>query len=87
MWISFFRAHCANTNTQQPVPQGTKINELKALARRQSTYFKYGTSGPTETAFAKLSDTVKDGYQWVLSQLSAGSEAAKQKAQDAKEEL
>jgi hypothetical protein len=27
-----------------PVPQGTKSNELKAFARRQSTYFRYGTS-------------------------------------------
>lgn len=70
-----------------PVPQGSQVNELKALARRQSTYFKYGTSGPAETAFAKISDTVKDGYQWVMSQLGAGSEAAKQKAQDVKEEL
>ena len=42
------------TNTQKPVPQGTKVNELEALARRQSTYFKYGTNGPAETAFAKI---------------------------------
>ena len=27
-----------------PVPQGTKSNELKAFARRQATYFRYGTS-------------------------------------------
>jgi len=27
-----------------PVPQGTKSNELKAYARRQATYFRYGTS-------------------------------------------
>ncbi|KAK8070046.1 hypothetical protein PG994_006662 [Apiospora phragmitis] len=70
-----------------PVPQGTQLNELRALARRQSTYFKYGTSGPTGTAFAKLSGAVKDGFEWVKEQLGTGSEAAKQKAQDVKEEL
>jgi rRNA-processing protein FCF1 len=70
-----------------PVPQGSKLNELRAYARKQATYFKYGTSGPADTAFAKLSGAVKDGYQWVVSQLSAGSEAAKQKAKDVKEEL
>ncbi|KAK8044354.1 hypothetical protein PG993_004378 [Apiospora rasikravindrae] len=70
-----------------PVPQGTQLNEMRALARRQSTYFKYGTSSPTGTAFAKLSGAVKDGFEWVKEQLGAGSEAAKQKAQDVKEEL
>lgn len=70
-----------------PVPQGTQLNELRALARRQSTYFKYGTSGPSDTAFAKISGAVKDGFEWVKEQIGAGSEAAKQKAQDVKEEL
>ncbi|KAI0126162.1 hypothetical protein BJ170DRAFT_657398 [Xylariales sp. AK1849] len=70
-----------------PVPQGSKVNELRAYARKQYTYFKYGTSSPSGTAFAKLSDAVKDGYQWVASQLGAGSEAAKQKAEDVKKEL
>ncbi|KAI1075551.1 hypothetical protein F5B20DRAFT_573370 [Whalleya microplaca] len=70
-----------------PVPQGSTINELKALARKQSTYFKYGTTNPTDTAFAKLGESFKGAYQWVVGQLGAGSEAAKKKAQDVKEEL
>ena len=35
-----------------PVPQGTKTEELKAMARRQATYFRYGTSSPSGTIFA-----------------------------------
>ena len=66
------------------VPQGSKINELRAFARKQATYFRYGTSTPTETAFAKISAALQDGYQWVMGQINAGSEAAKQKV---KEEL
>jgi hypothetical protein len=72
---------------KQSVPQGSKLNELKAYARKQSTYFKYGTTGPVDTAYAKLSETIKDGYQWVVNQLNVGADAAKKKAQDTKEEL
>lgn len=70
-----------------PVHQGTTLNQLKAEARKQSTYFKYGTNNPTDTAFAKLSESVKDTYQWVKGQLGVGAEAAKKKANDAKNEL
>lgn len=70
-----------------PVLQGSTLNELKAEARRQSTYFKYGTSNPMDTAFAKLGGSVKDAYRWVLDQLSVGSEEAKKKTKDAKGEL
>ncbi|RYO96340.1 hypothetical protein DL764_007476 [Monosporascus ibericus] len=70
-----------------PVPQGSTLNELRAAARKQSTYFKYGTNSPTGTAFAKLSESVKDTYHWVMGHLGAGSEVAKKKAQDAKNEL
>jgi len=70
-----------------PVPQGSTLNELRAAARKQVTYFKYGTNSPTGTAFAKLSESVKDTYHWVMGHLGAGSEVAKKKAQDAKNEL
>lgn len=65
-----------------PVPQGSTLNQLKAQARKQSTYFKYGTSGPAETAFAKLSESVKGAYHWIADQVGAGSAAAKQKVED-----
>lgn len=66
-----------------PVPQGSKIDELRALARRQSTYFKYGTSSPSGTLYAKLEETFNGGWNWVAKQFSIGQEAAKQKAAEA----
>lgn len=66
-----------------PIPQGSKLEELKAEARKQATYFKYGTSSPGGTIFAKLEEAAKGGWNWVADQLSLGSEAAKQKAAEA----
>jgi len=60
-----------------PVPQGSTKNELKAFARRQSTYFRYGTSTPQGTLWAKL----KEGGQWVLDQLSIGAAAGRKQAE------
>lgn len=65
-----------------PVPQGSTLDSIKAQARKQSTYFKYGTSSPTGTAFAKLGESVKGAYQWVVGQVGAGSAAAKQKIEE-----
>ncbi|TPX11585.1 uncharacterized protein E0L32_007796 [Thyridium curvatum] len=66
-----------------PVPQGSKIDELRAYARKQSTYFRYGTSSPTGTLFAKLSEGVAGTWEWVKDQLSIGADAAKKKSQEA----
>lgn len=66
-----------------PVPQGSKLEDLKAQARRQSTYFKYGTTSPAGTLFAKLSETVQNGFNWISSQLRIGGEVAKKKAAEA----
>lgn len=59
-----------------PVPQGTKTNELRALARRQWTYYQYGTSTPG-TILAKLTGWIKD-------QFHIGADAAQKKADEAK---
>ncbi|KAI9771691.1 MAG: hypothetical protein M1840_001907 [Geoglossum simile] len=48
-----------------PVYQGSTTNELRALARRHYTYFRYGTNTPSGTIYAKF----KDGVWWVLGQL------------------
>jgi hypothetical protein len=66
-----------------PVPQGSKLEDLKAEARKQTTYFRYGTSSPTGTFFAKLGETARDTYNWVASQLQLGGQAAKEKAAEA----
>lgn len=59
------------------VPQGSTKNELVAFARRQSTYFKYGTSTPQGTLWAKLQESA----QWVLDQLSIGATAGRKQAE------
>ncbi|KAI9843137.1 MAG: hypothetical protein M1837_006590 [Sclerophora amabilis] len=59
-----------------PVPQGTKTEELKALARRQSTYFRYGTNSPSGTFLAKIQSSA----QWVWDQLSIGAASGRQEA-------
>jgi hypothetical protein len=63
-----------------PAPQGSTLNELRALARRQHTYFKYGTTTPAETLYAKVREGVVGGWEWVTSQLRIGSDAARKKA-------
>jgi len=72
-----------------PVPQGSTVNELRALARKQYTYFKYGTTTPTETIFAKVGENVGAGWQWVKDQINGGADAAKKKVDGmpGKEEL
>jgi bisphosphoglycerate-dependent phosphoglycerate mutase len=65
-----------------PVPQGSKIEELKAEARKQYTYFKYGTSSPSGTIFAQLNEAAHNTWNWISEQLSLGNQAAKQKASE-----
>lgn len=69
-----------------PVPQGSKIEELRALARRQSTYFRYGTSSAGGTVLAKVEEAAKNGWNWVAEQLHLGSEVAQNKAAEAQAE-
>lgn len=69
-----------------PVPQGSKIEELRALARKQATYFRYGTSSPGGTVLAKIEEAAKNGWNWVAEQLHLGSEVAQNKAAEAEAE-
>ncbi|KAB8291295.1 hypothetical protein EYC80_009981 [Monilinia laxa] len=52
-----------------PVPQGSTKNELVAYVRNQANYFRYGTTTPQGTLWAKLSN----GAQWVLDQIYTGA--------------
>lgn len=74
-----------------PVPQGSTLNELKAYARKQSTYWRYGTSSPSSTAYAKITESIQGTWDWILSELGAGKRVAEKTAADgkkhAKEEL
>lgn len=62
-----------------PVPQGTKTEELKAMARRQSTYFRYGTSSPSGTLLAKI----QNGAQWLLDQVKLGAASGRKEGEKA----
>ncbi|KAF7860684.1 hypothetical protein EAF04_008202 [Stromatinia cepivora] len=59
-----------------PVPQGSTKNELVAYVRNQANYFKYGTTTPQGTLWAKLSN----GAQWVIDQLSIGAASGRKEA-------
>ncbi|KAJ8061174.1 hypothetical protein OCU04_010247 [Sclerotinia nivalis] len=59
-----------------PVPQGSTKNELVAYVRNQANYFKYGTTTPQGTLWAKLSN----GAQWVMDQLSIGAASGRKQA-------
>lgn len=57
--------------------QGSTINELRGMARRNANYFRYGSSDPPSTIFAKLSN----GAQWVLDQLKIGAASGRKEAE------
>jgi hypothetical protein len=65
------------------VPQGSKLEDLKAEARKQSTYFRYGTSSPAGTVFAKIEEAAMDGWNWISNQLHLGGRVAKEHATEA----
>ena len=52
-----------------PTYQGSNMNELKAEAKKQATYFRHGTSTPQGTIFER----VKDGFSWMMQQLRLGA--------------
>ena len=59
-----------------PAYQGSTTEELKAAARRNANYFRYGTSTPQGTIWTQL-----QGYsQWVLDQLKIGASSGRQEA-------
>lgn len=66
-----------------PVYQGSNINELRAAARRHATYFKYGTTNPQDTIYAKVVDTL----QWALEQLKIGASSGRAQGQEAAEKV
>lgn len=59
-----------------PVPQGSTSNQLKAWARNQSNYFRYGTTTPQGTLWVKL----QQGFGWIKEQLSIGAAAGRKQA-------
>lgn len=62
-----------------PNYQGTTGNELRAAAKKQYNYFRYGTSTPAGTIYER----VKGGLQWVLGQLQGTASDASAAASSA----
>lgn len=60
-----------------PVPQGSTSNQLKAYARNQANWFRYGTTTPQGTLWAKL----KENFNWVYNQIAIGAQKGSQAAQ------
>ena len=52
-----------------PNYQGSNTNELRALAKKQYTYFKYGTTTPSGTIF----EQIKNGLSYVLGLAQGGA--------------
>ena len=62
-----------------PNYQGSTINELRAKAKQQSTYFQYGTSTPQGSIF----EQIKGNFNWLWSQLQFGAAQGKAQGQEA----
>jgi len=69
------------------VPQGSTVNELRAYARKQATYFKYGTSTPSGTVLAKLEERVGETVQWIKDLLNIGGAEAKKQGYRAEKKV
>ncbi|KAI4214368.1 MAG: hypothetical protein LQ351_003121 [Letrouitia transgressa] len=63
--------------------QGSTSNELRAAARKNANYFRYGTTSPQETLFARVQSGVQSGAQWVFNWLKIGQTETGSQAQKA----
>ncbi|KAJ5158458.1 Stress-responsive protein Ish1 [Penicillium coprophilum] len=66
-----------------PTYQGSNINELRAAARRNAQYFKYGTTNPQQTIYSRIMDTV----HWVMEQLKIGAASGRAQGTEAAEKV
>ncbi|KAL3469829.1 hypothetical protein BJX99DRAFT_240590 [Aspergillus californicus] len=62
-----------------PAYQGSKLNELRAAARRNAHYFRYGTSTPQGALYAKFNEYL----QWAMDQLKVGATSGRAQGQEA----
>ncbi|PKS05082.1 hypothetical protein jhhlp_008449 [Lomentospora prolificans] len=70
-----------------PVPQGSTVDQLRAEARKQFTYYRYGTSSPSGTILAKLGESFRTTWDWVAKQISKGAQVAGDTAEEIRQEL
>jgi hypothetical protein len=63
--------------------QGTTLNELRAEARKQYNYFKYGTSTPSGTIFERIKSGLSWAFGYVSGPVQSGSAQASKSASSA----
>lgn len=66
-----------------PTYQGSSINELRAAARRNAHYYKYGTASPQATIYAKVMSVL----QWFADQLKIGAASGRAQGTEAAEKV
>ncbi|KAJ5341347.1 hypothetical protein N7541_010471 [Penicillium brevicompactum] len=66
-----------------PTYQGSSINELRAAARRNAQYFKYGTTNPQDTIYARVMETL----HWAVEQIKLGAASGRAQGSDAAEKV
>ena len=54
---------------------------MRAFARQQATYFRYGTSTPAGTLYAKASEGFWNSLDWAKAQIGLGADYAREKAE------
>ncbi|KAH1948296.1 hypothetical protein KXV69_004558 [Aspergillus fumigatus] len=64
-----------------PTYQGSSINELRAAARRNAQYFRYGTTSPQGILYSKL----QEWSRWAMDQLKIGALSGRAQGQEAAE--
>ena len=62
-----------------PNYQGSESNELKATAKKQATYFRYGTNSPQGT----IVERVKEGASWLMQQMKLGAAQGRMQGEEA----
>lgn len=70
-----------------PVYQTSTVDSLRAEARKQYTYWKYGTSTPGGTLAAKVSESIWGTIGWLADLVGQGSQAAQDAAKNMRQEL
>lgn len=70
-----------------PVPHHSKIDELRAEARKQWTYYQYGTSTPSGTILAKIGEQFRFGWDWVARKVGGAAGTVQHGAEQARPEL
>lgn len=63
------------------------MDQLRAEARKQFTYYRYGTSSPSGTILAKLGESFRNTWDWVAKQINKGTQAAGNAAEELRQEL